>query len=442
MRWRIEMSCYTYDIKYRPGTENLTADALSRICSLSSKEKQSLSELHDALCHPGITRFYHFVKSQNLSLTLDEVRSTVREWGTCAKLKPQFFKPPKTPLIKATQAFERLSLDFKGPLPTDSKNRYILTVVDQFSRFPFAIPCEDISSKTVISCLIQIFSSFGMPSCVHSDRGQSFMCHELRNVFIEKSVASSRLTPYNPEGNGQCERYNGSICKSVFLALKSRSLPIEKWEVVLPDALHSIRSLLSTATNMTPHERVFYFTRRLASGQGLPSWLVNSEKALLKRHVRKSKYEPLVDEVKLVDVNTTYARVRHADGREDTVSTKHLAPLRDGYPMMESLKETSKSPDQIDLEPLSDSLLGVQMPGEQLLTKDSVEETNNNREVTDTSNKISRESPHTSSVRGRSKTLQRIPTEKVQSFEKATRQIWRMGMGVIFFYVCDVAGDA
>jgi len=45
------------------------------------------------------------------------------------------------------------------------------------------------------------------------------------------------------------------------MALKSRGLPVRCWQVVLPDALHSVRSLLSTA-----HERMFNFTRRSSSG--------------------------------------------------------------------------------------------------------------------------------------------------------------------------------
>ena len=46
----------------------------------------------------------------------------------------------------------------------------------------------------------------------------------------------------------------------------------------------------------------------------------------MKRHVRHSKYEPLVDEVDLLEANPQYAYVRLPDGRETTVSVKHLAP--------------------------------------------------------------------------------------------------------------------
>ena len=49
-------------------------------------------------------------------------------------------------------------------------------------------------------------------------------------------------------------------------------------------------------------------------------------KVLLKRKVRKSKFDPLIDEVELIEANPKYAHVRFPDGGEDTVSTKFLAP--------------------------------------------------------------------------------------------------------------------
>ena len=46
----------------------------------------------------------------------------------------------------------------------------------------------------------------------------------------------------------------------------------------------------------------------------------------IKRQVRTSKMDPLVDEVELLEANSRYAYVRHPDSRETTVVTKHLAP--------------------------------------------------------------------------------------------------------------------
>jgi len=69
---------------------------------------------------------YHYIKTKNLPYSLDEVRKMTASCKICAEIKPKFFKPPQTSLIKATQPVERFSIDFKGPLPSASKSKYIL----------------------------------------------------------------------------------------------------------------------------------------------------------------------------------------------------------------------------------------------------------------------------------------------------------------------------
>ena len=165
-----------------------------------------------------------------------------------------------------------------------------------------------------------------MPAYVHSDRGASFMSHELQAFFGEKGIATSRTTSYNPEGNGQVEKYNGVVWQAIIRSLKSKNLRIKHWQDVLPDVLHSIRSLLCTATNETPHERFFGFPRRSSAGSSIPSWLATPGIVFLKRHVRTSKADPLVDEVELLQANPQYSHIRCPAGRETTVATKHLAP--------------------------------------------------------------------------------------------------------------------
>jgi transposase InsO family protein len=329
MRWRMELSCYDFDIIYRPGSENIPPDTFSRsYCSAigGSPDYRILSDLHGSLCHPGVKRMYHFVRARNLPYSMDDVRRITASCKVCAECKPRFVKPEQAHLIKATQPFERLNIDFKGPLPSTDRNQYFLTVIDEYSRFPFVFPCTDMTSATVISCLCQLFAIFGMPAYIHSDRGSSFMSKELRDFLISKGVACSRTCSYNPRCNGQAERYNGIVWKAITLALKHRKLPPKCWQMVLPDALHSIRSLLSTATNATPHERLMNFSRRSAAGSSIPSWLCTPGPVLLRRHVRHNKTDPLVDEVELLQANPQYAHVRYPDGRETTVSLRHLAP--------------------------------------------------------------------------------------------------------------------
>ena len=113
-RWFIELGCYNFGIKYRPGGDSVPADFFTRLfCNAVTAE--NLYKLHDSLCHPRVTRFYHFLKEKII------------------KNKPHFFRPEEKTLIKATQPFERLSINFKGPLPSATSNKYLLTVIDKYS---------------------------------------------------------------------------------------------------------------------------------------------------------------------------------------------------------------------------------------------------------------------------------------------------------------------
>ena len=168
---------------------------------------------------------------------------------------------------------------------------------------------------------------FGIAGFIHSDKGRSLISKELRSHLMSLGIGCSNTTPFNPQGNGQCERYNGVIWKGVQLALKSKQLDDSCWELVLPEVLHSQRSLLCTATNSTPHDRMFNYSRKSVMGTSLPTWLLNNGPVLLRRNVRKSKYDPYCDEVELVEAGPTYASVKLKDGTIKNVSLRHLAPL-------------------------------------------------------------------------------------------------------------------
>ena len=62
-----------------------------------------------------------------------------------------------------------------------------------YSIFPFVYPCEDVSTTTVIKCLNDLFSIFGMSGYVHSDRGTSFMSQELKQYLHTKGIATTLL---------------------------------------------------------------------------------------------------------------------------------------------------------------------------------------------------------------------------------------------------------
>ena len=191
-----------------------------------------------------------------------DVKRVTSQCKTCAEVKLTFYQPEQGTLIKATQPMERLSMDFNGPLPSSTRNKYLLIVVDEYSRFPFAFPCKDMTTSTVTQCLDQIFTLCGTAGFIHSDNGPCFVSQEFKTYLRRRGISSSKSSIYHPVGNGQAERTVQTVWKTIQLAMKEANLSLMQWEAVLADSLHSIRSLLCTATNVTPHERFFGFQRR------------------------------------------------------------------------------------------------------------------------------------------------------------------------------------
>ena len=85
-RWRLDLSDYSFDVVYRPGKENSCADALSRIKSCAAVQhcEVKLREIHKALCHPGITRINHFIKSRNLTYSINEIKKITETCSVCS----------------------------------------------------------------------------------------------------------------------------------------------------------------------------------------------------------------------------------------------------------------------------------------------------------------------------------------------------------------------
>ena len=76
LSWRLELSQLSYDIRHKPGAENVVPDAFSRVCASTSNA--TLRDLHESLGHPGFARLYHFVRQRNLPFSSEETKDVCR----------------------------------------------------------------------------------------------------------------------------------------------------------------------------------------------------------------------------------------------------------------------------------------------------------------------------------------------------------------------------
>ena len=94
-----------------------------------------------------------------------DVTLCVKTCAICSKNKKPQIKPKAQLGSYAGARMEQVHLDMMGPLPEyDKGNRYIMVMVDQFSKWVEIQPLAEISAETTARAAINnFFSRFGYP---------------------------------------------------------------------------------------------------------------------------------------------------------------------------------------------------------------------------------------------------------------------------------------
>jgi hypothetical protein len=73
------------------------------------------------------------------------------------------------------------------------------------------------------------------------DRSAAFTTSESKQYVHEKGESTSRTTTYNPTDNSKVEWLSLTLWETIMLTLKTKDLETNDRELVLLDALHSVR---------------------------------------------------------------------------------------------------------------------------------------------------------------------------------------------------------
>nr|GEX66586.1 reverse transcriptase domain-containing protein [Tanacetum cinerariifolium] len=105
--------------------------------------------------------------------------------------------------IQVCEIFNVWGIDFMGPFPNSKGNKYILVAVDYLSKWveAKALPTND--ARVVVKFLKSLFSWFGTPKAIISDRGTHFFNDQFGKVMSKYGVTDRLSTAYHPQTSGQ-----------------------------------------------------------------------------------------------------------------------------------------------------------------------------------------------------------------------------------------------
>ncbi|GBM86428.1 Transposon Ty3-I Gag-Pol polyprotein [Araneus ventricosus] len=231
-----------------------------------SRIPEVLRETHDSASGG------HFGVMKTLSKTRerfywDRLRADVENWcrecHACGARKgPKTRTKGRLQRYNVGAPFERMALDILGPFPVTTKgNRYVLVLMDYFTKWPEAIPIPDQEASTVAEELVRSWiSCYGVPMILHSDQGTNFNSALFTKLCELLGILKTRTTALHPESDGMVERFNRTILNHLSLFVSRNQTD---WDTHLPLFLLAYRSAEHEVTGLTPAEMLFGRTLRL-----------------------------------------------------------------------------------------------------------------------------------------------------------------------------------
>ena len=201
-----------------------------------------LNELHVA--HPGIRRMKALARGCVWWPRMDQdIERIVKSCQACQESRPA---PDRAALCMwpwPNRAWSRIHLDFAEP----TKGRYVMVVVDAYSKWMEAECCGSVCSRTTISKLRKMFARWGLPDMIVTDNATSFTSAEFQSFVRENGIHHKTIEPSHSQGNGLAER----AVRDVKLALQRSD---GDWDATLARWLLRQHITPHSTTSVTPSE--------------------------------------------------------------------------------------------------------------------------------------------------------------------------------------------
>jgi hypothetical protein len=177
---------------------------------------------------------------------------------TCMKCatvnKPNHkIKCPLQPLPIASHPGEIISLDLVGPLPISNEgNKYLLVIVDTFTKYPEATPIRDKTAMTVGSVFVeQYITRWGCPRTIATDAGSEFTANFTQQILKLMEIDHRLSTAFIHHSVGAVEKFNQTLLTMLKHYVDKEGQ--EDWDKHIQKILMAYRCSIHHSTGETPN---------------------------------------------------------------------------------------------------------------------------------------------------------------------------------------------
>lgn len=192
-----------------------------------------------------------------------DVKNFVKSCEMCKQCKPVNYntRPPMGSFLEISQPWQRLYVDFLGPYPRSKRqNKFLLIVMDQFSRFVLLKPLRQATSQHLVDFLEHhVFDIFSVPEYIFSDNGKQFESKLFASLLNKYGISHMTTPKYSPQANAS-ERANRTILSSIRAYIKTDH---KDWDLHIHEISSALRNFNHDSTGFSPHYLVFGEHKRM-----------------------------------------------------------------------------------------------------------------------------------------------------------------------------------
>ena len=245
------------DVLYRKSysDNSTTKKTLWQLVVPKHFRERALFGCHDDVGHQGILRTLSLLRERFYWPGMqEEATQYVMHCSRCLRRKTPPQVAPLQPIL-VTQPLELVHMEYLSLEPSKGNIENVLVITDHFTRYALAYPSKTQTAQATARILWDNFiCHYGFPERFISDQGRNFESDLIKELCKIAGVKKVHTTPYHPQGNGQCERFNSTLCNMLgTLSEEEKS----DWKSHLGCMTHAYNCTKHASTTYSPYYLMF-----------------------------------------------------------------------------------------------------------------------------------------------------------------------------------------